>query len=125
MLNADEFRDDGSFLIELRRRMDIEVSRILRSYPETRDSDGALIVRYWIMYSGLDMTTISNNTQMIEWVAAHGKSAESITRIRRKLQKNNPSLQGKNWARRHAKDRKTRELLAQGQLDDGRELPPF
>ncbi len=57
------------------------VERILNQYPETRDNDKVLMVRYWADIEGL-VFDYSFPTRLI----TEGTSPESITRARRAIQ---------------------------------------
>lgn len=61
------------------KNLDQEVKRVLRDYPETRDSDTELIFQVWEVY-GLELTPEQKS------IAKAIPKTESITRCRRKLQ---------------------------------------
>ena len=59
-----------------------KVRKILLQYPEARDDDYVLLIKY-------------NNIYKEEFVS------DTITRARRQLQEHDPHLRGKKWNARH------------------------
>jgi len=71
-----------------------QVKDLLEKNVSLRDSDKKLIWAYWIVYDGIvepDKKTLRLERYM------DGTPSESITRARRQVQEDNPSLRGSEW----------------------------
>lgn len=76
------------------------VQKLLEKEPKYRDNDNLLIAEIWIS----EMNEIElGSTQVFLANFARGKftSAESITRVRRKIQEHNEHLRGEKYNERH------------------------
>jgi hypothetical protein len=71
-----------SSVVERAKLVRANVFEILSKFPETRDSDRRLLLRYWNHVDGLQF-----DFTFPEQFATTGTSAESITRARRQIQK--------------------------------------
>lgn len=71
-----------SFSVERAKLVRANVYTIMSDYPETRDSDRRLLLRYWSVIDNLQF-----DFTFPEQFATTGTSAESITRARRLIQK--------------------------------------
>ena len=81
-----------------------EVEKFLTKYPLLRDNDERLMANIWAKYIGNrdDMNGPESWKDILNLLAT-GKlpSYESISRCRRKLQEECPSLRGEKWHERH------------------------
>lgn len=87
-----------------------DVRELLIKYPDYRDSDSRLVAAYYYKkYGGRE--TFDNLTAM-EFLKhfAEGRFPlpDYITRVRRKLQEQEPSLRGDTWRERHHLEEETR-----------------
>ena len=73
----------------------LEVAELLKN-PLYRDDDNKLLARIWFNQIGRDSSMPVKNFLML---LSTGKlaSLESVTRMRRKLQEENPGLRGSTW----------------------------
>ena len=76
-----------------------QVKTLLKTSKHLRDNDFMLIAKLWAMESGL-----SESNPLLKKLS-DGKltSPDYITRQRRKIQENNPSLRGKSYKARQIK----------------------
>tara|TARA_R110000787_G_C13243605_1_gene428559 strand:+ start:135 stop:554 length:420 start_codon:yes stop_codon:yes gene_type:complete len=99
------------------------VEEILREYPESRDNDNELLAEYWrqelmvikhenmgiprkvvnINDSG-DAALTHREIDLVHFIVRSGilSQPDSITRARRKLQEEVPSLRGEKYHKRHS-----------------------
>ena len=87
------------------------VTKILELYPDTRDSDMELIAIMWKR----DLGQLGSIKTALDVLVAikHSKVTcpASIVRVRRKLQKDNPKLQGTKYTIRAAEEEKVKQEL--------------
>lgn len=90
------------------------VIELLTQYPTFRDSDEQLVAWIW----GLEMNTKGYSTgtlptQKFLRILADGQltSSDSITRVRRKAQEENPELRGAKYNQRQANQEKVKKDL--------------
>ncbi|MHA1676738.1 MAG: hypothetical protein ACTSU6_06120 [Candidatus Njordarchaeales archaeon] len=76
------------------------VTTLLTKYPSLRDSDDRLLANIWSLeikdqasLDTLDFLRLVANKKI--------SSPFAVSRARRKIQENIPSLRGKKWAKRH------------------------
>ena len=91
-----------------------KVKDILIKYPQTQDSDSELIALFW-------WEELANNSQGIDrdnfkiFLRCFREGAltmpDTITRVRRKLQEEIPSLRGANYEKRHAATKIVKEEI--------------
>lgn len=79
------------------------IEGLLRSKPHLRDDDRRLVANVW-HYELKHDNSISDF--LTAYVMDKITSADTITRIRRKLQELKPDLRGTKWAERHEKEQK-------------------
>lgn len=79
------------------KRAKSRVEFLLRNYPPLRDSDSRLIAVYWYNEIAGDVGKMTG-IQVLQKIS-EGKlsKAESIRRVRQKLQEQNPELRGEMW----------------------------
>lgn len=100
------------------------VAAILLKHPETRDNDRMLCVYYW-QQQLLDIGRNPSNMDLSDFFLAYTftdlTDAQTITRLRRKLQMERPQFRGKRWEEKHRKQLEVKLDLGYGQtLDDSR-----
>ena len=78
------------------------VAKLLEVVPETRDSDKELV---WAYYRKVSEDTFQG------WFFDKGTNTETITRTKRMLQVQNPSLRGETWWKRHKLETKVRKRI--------------
>ena len=87
------------------------VEEILREYPESRDNDNELIAKYWhqelmaIKHErGRNSALTYREIDLVHFIVRSGilSQPDSITRARRKLQEEVPSLRGEKYHKRHS-----------------------
>tara|TARA_R110000737_G_scaffold83283_5_gene115755 strand:+ start:103 stop:417 length:315 start_codon:yes stop_codon:yes gene_type:complete len=83
----------------------------LYSCPDLRDDDNWLVSDVWKHEIGARLYNISGESVL--YMIASGKltSAESITRCRRKIQQENPSLRGQKYKARHKEQIEVKQEL--------------
>ena len=93
------------------------VAAILLKHPETRDNDRMLCVYYW-QQQLLDTGRNPNSMDIADFFMAYTftdlSDAQTITRLKRKLQLERPQFRGKKWAERQAKQDKVKLDLGYG-----------
>ena len=91
----------------------IKVEYILSKYPETRDSDGALIATFYLNEAG--GKEVMQNKTAHEFLKLLYKDkltpASTIIRVRRKLQEEIPALRGKKYEDRKDSGNDTRKNI--------------
>ena len=87
-----------------------EVKRLLKEHPHLRDSDEKLMANMWYkripnvqQQSALNVLGMLANKKL--------PSYESISRCRRKLQEEDPSLRGKEYNLRHKRTEEVKEEI--------------
>lgn len=97
-------------------KLDI-VTKILTEYPETRDSDYKLLSRFWLAeweQKGNDRNKGSAKDFLIDLYNGNLTPPESVTRLRRKAQYENPELRGERYKERHEKQNPVKHSLGYG-----------
>ena len=95
--------------IEALKKIEDNVTYLLRHYRETRDSDMELFIKYWRKYDGLSL--LDNCFEIDDWFKGKATHPESISRCRRQLQKDNEDLRGEEYYKRHHEAAKTRKEI--------------
>ena len=97
------------------------VAAILLKHPETQDNDRMLCVYYW-QQQLLDTGRNPKNMDIADFFMAYTftdlNDAQTITRLKRKLQMERPQFRGKRWAERQAKQEQVKRDLGYGQKVD-------
>ena len=94
------------------------VAAILLKHPETRDNDRMLCVYYWqqqLLDSGRNPNTMDIADFFMAYTFTDLSDAQTITRLRRKLQMERPQFRGQRWAEKQAKQEKVKQDLGYGQ----------
>ena len=86
------------------------VEEILREYPESRDNDNELLAEYWrqelmvIKHEKVFDPLTHREIDLVHFIVQSGilSQPDSITRARRKLQEEVPSLRGEKYHKRHS-----------------------
>ena len=97
------------------------VAAILLKHPETRDNDRMLCVYYWqqqLLDSGRNPNTMDIADFFMAYTFTDLSDAQTITRLRRKLQMERPQFRGNKWAEKQAKQEKVKQDLGYGQKVD-------
>lgn len=93
------------------------VKRMLADHHALRDDDNALIANIWareLQQEGFDTKSMLG-FEFLAWLAmGRLSSPESITRMRRKLQSEFPSLRGEVYAKRHQEAANVKKDLGYG-----------
>ena len=87
------------------------VAAILLKHPETRDNDRMLCVYYWqqqIVDSGRNPSNMDIADFFMAYTFTDLSDAQTITRLKRKLQMERPQFRGQRWAERQAKQEKVK-----------------
>lgn len=89
-------------------KMDIKQSVIdlLNQYADFKDNDHQLVAWFWkLEMEKMGYSSSTTPTQTFFKLMAYGKltSADTITRVRRLVQEENPALRGKKYNERQAK----------------------
>lgn len=90
------------------------VLKLLTDLPHLRDDDYKLVANVWCMeLGGSKKVAELNGFELLAIISAGDKltSSDSITRARRKVQEENPSLRGKTYLKRQGLQKQVRELL--------------
>jgi hypothetical protein len=86
------------------------VKQLLIEKPELRDNDNLLPFYYY-----RDYCNVSPFTKLIDFYILRGTlkipSEQTITRLSRQLQEQNPELRGKEWEKRQRKVKKVQKEL--------------
>jgi len=97
-----------------------KVEDILREYPESRDNDNDLVAKYWNdelremkFDQGTDFILTHREINLIYKVIESGilSQPDTITRARRKVQEEVPSLRGDKYHKRHSNVEKVKEEI--------------
>jgi len=95
---------------EINKALADKLEALLKEKPAYRDSDRALIVRLWSdAVGGVKGTRgVTLYDFLLEYLQEDGRflTTESVGRVRRKLQKDNPQLRGERWEERHKEEQK-------------------
>jgi len=97
-------------------KMDIKptVIELLEQYSDFKDNDQQLVAWFWkLEMEKMGYPSSNTPTQTFFKLMAFGKltSADTITRVRRLVQEENPSLRGKKYVERQAKQEKVKKEL--------------
>lgn len=96
-------------------KMDIKqtVIGLLEQYSDFKDNDQQLVAWFWKLEMEAHGYPSSMPTQTFFKLMAFGKltSSETITRVRRLVQEENPALRGKKYNERQAKQEKVKQEL--------------
>lgn len=96
-------------------KMDIKqtVIDLLNQYSEFKDNDQQLVAWFWKLEMEAHGYPSSMPTQTFFKLMAFGKltSSDTITRVRRLVQEENPALRGKKYNERQAKQEKVKQEL--------------
>ena len=98
-----------------------KVAHVLLKYPATKDDDKQLCVYYWheeLIEAGKDPSKLDVPDFFLMYTYGVLTDAQTITRLRRKLQMEQPEYRGKKWAEKQAKQEKVKEDLGYGQKVD-------
>jgi len=92
----------------------IMIEHILQSYPQTRDNDERLaanVLHFFLKKRNIHTTEL--NAQQLLQMYAEGKlpTIDYITRVRRKLQEENPHIRGEMYKIRKGKSTKVKETI--------------
>ena len=90
------------------------VVSLLQQYSDFKDNDQQLIAWFWKMeMEAQGFEPSKTPTQTFLKLMAFGKltSAETITRVRRLIQEENPALRGKKYNERQANQQKVKKQL--------------
>jgi len=100
-------------MIEQLKNMQDKVAYLLRRHPETRDDDQVLVTNLW--YFELRKYGDPANITAYDFFKLYSKgklpTADLITRARRKVQENDPTLRGKTWQERHKEAENVRKNI--------------
>jgi len=88
-----------------------KVKDVLTSYPDTRDDNAKLINWYY-----MNNCDILNNDSYLKFIGMLIRkeipSIETLTRLSRQIQQQEPSLRGENWEyRKHIQSKKVQKDL--------------
>ena len=101
-----------------------KVANVLLKYPTTKDDDRQLCVYYWheeLIEQGKDPSKMDTPDFFLMYSYGGLTDAQTITRLRRKLQMERPQFRGKRWEEKHRKQLEVKLDLGYGQtLDDSR-----
>ena len=96
-------------------KMDIKqtVIGLLEQYSDFKDNDQQLVAWFWKLEMEAHGYPSSMPTQTFFKLMAFGKltSSDTITRVRRLVQEENPALRGKKYNERQAKQEKVKKEL--------------
>lgn len=96
-------------------KMDIKqtVIGLLEQYSDFKDNDQQLVAWFWKLEMEAHGYPSSMPTQTFFKLMAFGKltSSDTITRVRRLVQEENPALRGKKYIERQAKQEKVKKEL--------------
>ena len=90
------------------------VAAILLKHPETRDNDRMLCIYYWqqqLLDSGRNPSSMDIADFFMAYTFNSLSDAQTITRLKRKLQMDRPQFRGKRWAERQAKQEQVKKDL--------------
>ena len=97
------------------------VAAILLKHPETRDNDRILCVYYWqqqLLDTGRNPSKMDIADFFMAYTFTEISDAQTITRLKRKLQMERPQFRGQRWAERQAKQEQVKQDLGYGQKVD-------
>lgn len=93
-------------------KLNQKIKQLLKEKPALRSSDTKLILSVW-MTEGVDFTP-----RQIDAILEKASVAESITRARRDVQKDNPDLQATEEVYQQRQDKMNRYAYAEGYKDE-------
>lgn len=88
-----------------------KVENLLKNYPHLRDSDNKLISTIWFNESDISLNNITAYEFLKNYCNGLYTNAESIRRIRQKLQENFIELRGNSYKKRQSKSTKFRKEI--------------
>ena len=86
------------------------VINLLTKHPSLRDSDERLAANIWYNYVK-NINDIDAKTLLSKFAAGKLPSYESISRCRRKVQEETPTLRGRKWEKRHSKQKNVKNEI--------------
>lgn len=101
-------------MVDLSKDRQQAIKGVLENYPHLRNDDLKLIANIWFneaKSAGLEINQVKAFLQLF----SEGKLShpETITRCRRKVQEENPHLQGQSYKGRKKKEQTIRETINQ------------
>jgi hypothetical protein len=87
------------------------VKQLLERHPHLRDNDEKLCANYWYIEANLHFREMSAYDFIQMYAERQITLADSITRMRRKVQEETPELRGQLWEKRHKKEEEVKEYL--------------
>ena len=98
-------------IVKQMRKIKDDVRELLVKYPEYRDDDSRLVSAfYYTKYGGREAFEGITAFQFLrDFAEKRFPLPDNITRVRRKLQEQEPSLRGDKWAERHKLESETRD----------------
>jgi len=89
------------------------VEELIKNDPTLADNNDRLIANLWYQHlKDMGVTNTYENVKIIlSFIVSALPSAESITRTSRKLQRDKPELQGKEWSDRQVYSKKYRKSI--------------
>lgn len=99
--------------IKINKAIEERIVHFLTKYPKLRDSDDRLVANMWAEDMGGQLATqgISLHDFLVKYADGELTMAESITRIRRKIQSERPELRGETYKLRDAHELKIEKDL--------------
>jgi hypothetical protein len=98
-----------------------KVANVLLKYPSTKDDDRQLCVYYWheeLIEQGKDPSKMDIPDFFLMYTYGGLTDAQTITRLRRKLQMERPQFRGERWKAKQANQEKVKKDLGYGQTMD-------
>ena len=92
----------------------MRVSRLLTRFPHLRDNDQRLCCMVWVREleaRDLSYNEMSAKTLMTMYATGEISNPDTITRIRRKLQEQNPNMRGMKYKQRQASQENVKKQL--------------
>lgn len=100
------------------KRLTNRIMSMLLDNPTSRDSDHKLVANVWYFEAPEEIGKPISQLSAFELLEAISQkklsSAESIRRIRQKLQEQYPTLRGKTWIKRRVFSKKVRKTINSG-----------
>lgn len=89
-----------------------KVRALLERFPEVRDSDSHLVATFYYYEIGETAIKVMTGYDVLKELASGNlTNAESIRRVRQKLQEKHPELRGKSYVRRQEDGEKTKQEI--------------
>ena len=90
-----------------------KVRALLERFPEVRDSDSHLVATFYYYEIGETAIKVMTGYDVLKELASGNlTNAESIRRVRQKLQEKHPELRGKSYVRRQDDGEKTTKEIS-------------